>query len=230
MSQLTYLQLVTVCKRHSLSLHPSSLTCFSIGTEPTSFEQQQVTTRSSKKRKLEETQLPSYQRPPNNKRYRDNEGEMLLEHPTKVNEETVGEMIGFLEQMRFSKQPAKKEKQPKLKKQPPIFKNINLEMQSFIVFLRYESLIAPGPPFRSFGEIGVITKLHQSAVANVCKRWIANGCRFINGNKKPKKYRWFTPEIESFLTKQQTLMDWASLSLQQRVILIEQRFGVSITI
>lgn len=92
-------------------------------------------------------------------------------------------MIEYLEQLRELKQPVKKEQKPRLQKRPPMFKNINLEMQSFIVFLRYESLVEPGEPKRSFRDISEITKVHQSAAYNVCRRWIANGCQIINGNK-----------------------------------------------
>ncbi len=85
-------------------------------------------------------------------------------------------------------------------------------MQSFIVFLRFDSLTKPGPPKRSYKEISIITKVHPSAIFNVCRRWVKNGYKVINKRLGPRK-RWYTSEIESFLTKPQTLLDWAHLSL-----------------
>lgn len=156
---------------------------------------------------------------------------MQVQPPVKIKEEIIGQMLEFLEKARSSKQPAKKERQLKPKKPPPIFKDINAEMQSFIVYLRYGSLVEPGPPVRSFKDISEITKLHQSAIGNVCKRWISNGCQVVCKKFGPKKKpRWFTAEMESYLTKPQTLSEWAHLSLHQRLLLIEQKFNVRVTI
>jgi transposase len=34
----------------------------------------------------------------------------------------------------------------------------------------------------------------------VVKRWHANNCQFINGNKKPKNRSKFTPELTAYLS------------------------------
>ena len=46
-------------------------------------------------------------------------------------------MIKFLEVLREQKHPPKQVPKPRKVKRPPLFKKINLEMQAFIVFLRY---------------------------------------------------------------------------------------------
>ena len=139
-------------------------------------------------------------------------------------------MIKFLEQLREQKHPPKQEPKPRKVKRPPLFKNINLEMQAFIVFLRYGSVKEPpGEVKMTFKAISDITKVHPSAVNNVCRRWVANGYQIINKNKlRTNKHTKITPDIAAFMVNPKTLSDWAPYSLQQRALLIEQKFGVKV--
>jgi hypothetical protein len=105
-----------------------------------------VETRSSKKRKLYETSLvPSEQLNPN---------------PSKRLRPSTSEVIEFLEHRRQLKHPSNTEKKAKSVKKPRLFKNISLEMQAFIVYLRYESTTQPGEIKRSFKVISGITRVH----------------------------------------------------------------------
>jgi hypothetical protein len=62
----------------------------------------------------------------------------LNPNPVKRSKEfDVGQMIKFLVHLREQKHPPKQEPKPRKVKRPPLFKDINLEMQAFIVFLRY---------------------------------------------------------------------------------------------
>lgn len=81
---------------------------------------------------------------------RDNDGEMHMIEPGKQKELMVGRMIAYLEKAREQKHPPKQEPKPKKLKRPSVFRDINLEMQSFIVYLRFESVTEPGPVKRSF--------------------------------------------------------------------------------
>jgi transposase len=63
------------------------------------------------------------------------------------------------------------------------------------------------------------------------QQWVKNGYKFINrrlGNRN--RANWQTPEVLGFLTNQKTLIEWAHLSLQHRVMLIEKKFGIKISI
>ena len=138
-------------------------------------------------------------------------------------------MVEYLEDLRQQKHPQKQEMKLRKVKRPPLFKNINLEMQSFIVCLRYGSLKEPGDIKMSFKAISEITKVHPSAINNVCRRWIANGYQIINMNKLGTNKRTkLTPEIVAFMINPKTLYDWASYSLRQRTIMIEQKYGITV--
>ena len=49
-------------------------------------------------------------------------------------------MIDYLEQLRESKHPVKVEPKPLVVKLKPLYKDISMEMQKFVVFLRYGSI------------------------------------------------------------------------------------------
>jgi hypothetical protein len=127
----------------------------------------------------------------------------------------VGQMIKFLEVLREQKHPPKQVPKPRKVKRPPLFKKINLEMQAFIVFLRYGSVIEPpGETKMTFKEVSDITKVHPSAINNVCRRCIANGYQIINKNKlRTNKHAKITPDIAAFIVNPKTLSDWAPYSL-----------------
>ena len=109
-------------------IHSTSFRILTSSTiEPPTANYQQappIDTRSSKKRKLVDTDLEPSQK--------------LNTNPLKRSKEFgVEQMLRFLEQLREKKHPPKHELKPRKVKRPPLFKNINLEMQAFIVFLRY---------------------------------------------------------------------------------------------
>jgi hypothetical protein len=98
-----------------------------------------VETRSSKKRKLEETSLvPSEQLNPN---------------PSKQLRPSTSEVIEYLEHRRQLKHSNNADKKAKSEKKPTLFKNISQEMQAFIEYLRYESTTEAGEIKRSFKVI-----------------------------------------------------------------------------
>jgi transposase len=99
-----------------------------------------------------------------------------------------------------------------------------------VVFLRYGSLTEPGPPWHTFRRISEITGIKLMTTLTIVRKWRLNG--FQVGTNKPHhrtRARWQTPEVVNYLTKIKTLTEWAHLSLEQRVILIEQKFGVKIS-
>jgi hypothetical protein len=49
-------------------------------------------------------------------------------------------MIDYLEQLRESKHPVKVEPKPSVVKLKPLYKDISMEMQKFVVFLRYGTI------------------------------------------------------------------------------------------
>ena len=72
--------------------------------------------------------------------------------------------------------------------------------------------------------------MNYTAAYNVCRRWIANGCQIINKCKlRTNKHTKLTPEIVAFMVNPKILSDWAPYSLNQRAILIEQKFGFKIS-
>ena len=49
-------------------------------------------------------------------------------------------MIDYLDQLRESKHPVKVEPKPLVVKLKPLYKDISMEMQKFVVFLRYGTI------------------------------------------------------------------------------------------
>lgn len=66
----------------------------------------------------------------------------------------------------------------------------------------------------TFKAVSDITKVHPSAINNVCRRWVANGYQIINKNKlRTNKHAKITPDIAAFMVNPKTLSDWAPYSL-----------------
>ena len=103
-------------------------------------------------------------------------------------------------------------------------------MQKFIVYLRNGSITEVRPKQKKFREIQEITGARIMAAFLICRRWRLNGCQVINKRLGLRhRAKWQTPEVVSFLTKQQTLIAWAPYSLRQRVILILEQLGIKIS-
>ena len=54
-------------------------------------------------------------------------------------------MIDYLEKQREAKYPVKEEPKPFVEKLKPLYKDISMEMQKFVVFLRYGSITEVRP-------------------------------------------------------------------------------------
>ena len=190
-------------------------------------------TRASKKRKLEDTDLMPTQvinSVTTKRKTVDGEGNIEAIPKVKYNEKRVGQVIDYLEKLRDDKHPVKEQLKVTKKNRIPLTKNATVEMQKLVVFLRYGSYTEIGPKRMTWRRISEITGVNKVTACLICKRWRLNGFRVIKkkvGNRHRAK--WQTPEVISFLTKQQTLIAWAQYSLRQRVILIEQQLGVKIS-
>jgi transposase len=176
-----------------------------------------TSTRASRKRKLADTDLLP--------------AEQLNTNPTKRREANVGQMIQFLEHLREARHD--KPKAEKLKKpwNPKLRHFYNMDLKAYVVFLRYGQISEPGPNWHTCKRISEIAGLKQATAFSIVKHWRLNGYQIVNLKlgQRPRA-KWQTPEIINYLTKPKTLVEWAHLSLHQRVILIEQKFGVKISI
>ncbi len=113
-------------------------------------------TRSSKKRKLDDTDLIPTQvmnARTTKRKTIDNEGNIQEVTKQKYNVERVGQMIDYLEHLRESKHPVKEEQKRPVAKLKPLFKNNSVEMQKLVVFLRYGSTTEVLPKQRTWREI-----------------------------------------------------------------------------
>jgi hypothetical protein len=105
-------------------------------------------TRSSKKRKLDETDLIPSQvisAKTSKRKTLDNDGNIQEVTKLKYNVERVGQMIDYLVKQREAKHPVKEEPKPHVEKLKPLYKDISMEMQKFVVFLRYGSITEVRP-------------------------------------------------------------------------------------
>jgi hypothetical protein len=83
-----------------------------------------------------------------------------------------------------------------------LYKDIPVEMQKFVVFLRYGSITEVRPVQKKYREIQEITGVSIMASYLICKRWRLNGCQVINKRLGLRhRAKWQTPEVVSFLTK-----------------------------
>ena len=115
---------------------------------------------------------------------------------------------------------------------PPHFKTrttYSNQTKAFVVYLRFGSLTAEGPPQHSMAQIRDITGVKLVSCYSIIRDWRRKGFVISNGKLGVCRRRKVTVELEQQLINPKMLTEMAPHSLESRVLLIEQRFGVKIS-
>ena len=115
---------------------------------------------------------------------------------------------------------------------PPHFKTrttYSNQTKAFVVYLRFGSLTAEGPPQQSMAQIRDITGVKLVSCYSIIRDWRRKGLVISNGKLGVCRRRKVTVELEQQLINPKMLTEMAPHSFESRVLLIEQRFGVKIS-
>ena len=170
-------------------------------------------TRNSKKRKLWETDLA--------------DDDELFKNPAKRRENDISYLINYLESIRDQRH----DKKERRRREKPL-KFINIvpnHIRGFVIFLRYGTITEPKEPVMTYKEVSKITGVKQQTCVTIVRAWKRNGFDFRNQSKGCPSNRKITPEIEKQLCNPKLLLEWCHLSLLQRCVKFEQKFGFKIS-
>ena len=116
-------------------------------------------------------------------------------------------MIDFLEHLRNMKHPVKDVQKVDKPQKFRLRRSHTLDMQAYVIFLRYGSLTEPNKVQHTFKRIKDITGVKAPTAYKMIKRWKSNGFKFIKAKKIIPESKWARPEVIKFIMNPKTLLE-----------------------
>ena len=170
-----------------------------------------MTATNSKKRKLEETSLAPTRE--------------IAPAPTRRHFDISG-LIQFLEKARGTKE---KRARPRRADRIRVRTAYSENKKALVVYLRFGTLTEEAPPRMPMAQVRDIAGVKLHSCYSIIRDWRKKGHVISNGRVGERRRTKVSKELEAQLVAAATLHDMAPHSLESRVILIEQQFGVKIT-